>query len=230
MNTPHDIYPKRWLPKHPDRLQLYSLATPNGQKIGIALEEMELAYEPHLIHIGKGDQHDEDYKRINPNEKIPTLIDPAGPGGEPIALFESGAILLYLAEKSGKLLSADPAARMETIQWLFFQMASVGPFFGQLGHFYKFAKGKTDDYGETRYANETMRILGVLDRRLAGREYLVGDSVSIADVATVPWVKAFDFYEAHERVQLATFENVNTWVERCWSRPAFQRGKDVNGV
>jgi len=223
-----DIYPSRWAPQHPDRIQLYSVATPNGQKVGIALEEMGLPYEAHKVHIGQGDQHDEGFKRISPNEKIPAIIDPDGPGGRPVAIFESGAILLHLADKSGKLISADPVERLDTIQWLFFQMASVGPFFGQFGHFYKFAKGKTDEYGENRYADETKRLLGVLDRRLEGREFLVGDTVSIADVATVPWIKALDFYEGRDRVELDAHRNVTAWVDRCWSRPAFQRGKDVN--
>ena len=225
MSTP---YPPRWTPQHPDRIQLYSLATPNGQKIGIALEELGLPYEAHLVHIGKGDQHHEDFKRISPNEKIPALIDPAGPGGAPVAIFESGAILLYLAEKTGKLISSDPVERLETIQWLFFQMASVGPMFGQFGHFFKFAKGKTDDYGEKRYAAEVTRLLGVMEGRLEGREYLVGSELSIADVATVPWIKALEYYGGQERVELGRFGAVNAWVERCWARPAFQRGKDVN--
>ena len=221
------IYPKRWPPSHPDRIQLYSLATPNGQKIGVALEETGLPYEAHRIDIMKGDQFDEDYLRLNPNGKIPSLVDPDGPGGEPIALMESGAILLYLAEKSGKLLSSDPALRWEATQWLFFQMGSVGPMFGQFGHFYKFAKGKTDEYGAERYAKETSRLLAVLEKRLEGRTFLVGEALSIADIAIVPWINALDFYEGKERVGYGELKNVPAWVERVSSREAYQRGIEV---
>lgn len=222
------IFPSRWAPEHPDRIQLYSLATPNGQKIGVALEEMELAYEPHRISLD-GDQFDPEFVAINPNSKIPAIIDPAGPGGAPIAVMESGAILMYLAQKSGKLLPADERLRWETIQWLFFQMASVGPMFGQFGHFYKFARDKTsDDYGVKRYTAEAKRLLGVLDARLEGRQYLVGDQYTIADVATFPWMMALDFYEGKEAVEYRSFANVEPWVQRCAARPASARGLKVN--
>lgn len=225
-----ELFPKRWPPSHPDRIQLYSLATPNGQKVAIALEEMGLPYEAHRIDIMSNDQFDEDYVRINPNSKIPSIIDPKGPNGAPLAMMESGAILMYLAEKSGKLLPSDPALRWETIQWLFFQMASVGPFLGQFGHFFKFARGKTsDDYALDRYADEAKRLLGVLDRRLEGREYLVGEALTIADVATVPWIFALDFYEGKDRVEYSTFQNIDAWATRCWTRPGFVRGRAVNG-
>lgn len=223
-------FPSRWAPRHPDRIQLYSIATPNGQKIAVALEEMGLPYEAHKINILAGDQFDPEYVAINPNSKIPSIIDPAGPGGRPIALMESGAILVYLAEKSGKLLSDDGELRWQAIQWLFFQMASVGPFFGQFGHFHKFARGKTaDGYALDRYTKETNRLLGVLDARLEGREYLVGDEYSIADVATFPWVKALDFYQGKDQVEYGSFANVDPWLQRCLARPASVRGMAVTG-
>ena len=221
-------YPARWSPNHPDRIQLYSLATPNGQKIAIALEELGLPYEAHTIDIMSGDQFDPEYLRINPNGKIPSIVDPDGPGGAPIALMESGAILLYLAEKTGRLLPDDPALRWEATQWLFFQMASVGPMFGQFGHFNKFAKGKTsDEYAIERYTKEAKRLLQVLETRLEGREYLAGGELTVADIATVPWIQALDFYEGKERLRYSELERVPAWVERCWSRPAFQRGSKV---
>ncbi len=222
-------FPSRWAPQHPDRIQLYSVATPNGQKPAIALEELGLPYEAHRVNIMENDQFDPEFVKINPNSKIPAIIDPDGPGGEPISLMESGAILLYLADKTGKLISADPRERQETIEWLFFQMASVGPMFGQYGHFAKFAKGKTDSYGEERYGKETKRLLGVLDKRLQGREYLVGAELSIADIATVPWVGALDFYEVKDALDYASFTNVSGWVDRVMAREAVQRGVKVNG-
>ncbi|MFK7986900.1 MAG: glutathione binding-like protein [Sandaracinaceae bacterium] len=223
-------FPSRWAPEHPDRIQLYSVATPNGKKIGIALEEMGLPYEAHRINIMADDQFDPEYLLINPNGKIPSIVDPNGPGGEPLLMMESGAILIYLAEKSGKLLSSDPTLRWETIQWLFFQMASVGPMFGQFGHFYKFAKDKTtDSYGVDRYTKEAKRLLHVMENRLEGRTHLVGDALSIADIATVPWVEALDFYEGKEALGYGELKNVPAWVERVSSREAYQRGAKVNG-
>ncbi|MEZ4219599.1 MAG: glutathione binding-like protein [Polyangiaceae bacterium] len=216
-------YPKRWPPQHPDRIQLYSLATPNGQKVGIALEELGLPYDAHKIDIMAGDQFDDDYKKLNPNSKIPALVDPAGPGGKPIVLMESGAILLYLAEKTGKLMPA--AQRWDVTQWLFFQMASVGPFFGQFGHFFKFARDKTsDEYALERYGKEAKRLLGVLDARLAAAQYLAGDEYTIADIATFPWVNALDYYKGKEHLDYASFTHVQPWVDRCMSRPAVPRG------
>lgn len=220
------IFPSRWNVEHPDRLQLYFMATPNGLKGSIVLEELELPYEAHRVDIMANHQFDEDYVAINPNSKIPTLVDPKGPGGEPMAIMESGAILMYLAQKTGKLLSSDPRLHSETMQWLFFQVGHVGPMFGQFGHFFKFAKGKTDTYGEERYGKETKRLLGVLDRRLADREYLAGE-FSIADIATVPWLNALDFYGAKDVVDYASFKNVNAWVERFMARPGVQRGLAV---
>ena len=219
---------KRWVAQHPDRIQLYSVATPNGKKAGVMLEESGLPYEAHTVHIGKGDQHDPEFLAISPNGKIPAIVDPAGPGGEPLAIFESGAILLYLAEKSGKLLPEDPRLREEARMWLFFQVGGVGPFFGQFGHFHKFARDKTsDDYALTRYATETTRLLGVLEARLEGRSFLVGDELTVADVATFPWVQALDFYEGKERVEYDRFPRVEACVQRCTARPAVQRGLAV---
>jgi GST-like protein len=222
--------PSRWPVKHPDRIQLYSLATPNGQKAGVVLEELGLPYEAHKIDIMAGDQFDPEYVQlINPNSKIPAIIDPNGPGGEPLAIMESGAILLYLARKAGSLLPTDPRGESIVTQWLFFQVGSVGPMFGQFGHFYKFAKGKTDTYGEQRYGKEVTRLLGVLDRQLSdGREYLAGD-FSIADIANVPWVNSLEYYEGRDFVGYSDFPHVHAWVERFMARPAVQRGLLVTG-
>ncbi len=221
-----DLFPKRWPSTHPDRLQLYSLATPNGQKAGIALEELGLDYEAHRIDIMKNDQFDPDFVKLNPNSKIPTLLDPKGPDDKPIAIMESGAILLYLARKAGKLLPETPRQKIELQQWLFFQVGHIGPMFGQFGHFYKFAKGKTDGYGEERYGKETKRLLEVLERQLQDRDYLLGD-FSLADIATVPWIEALDFYEAKDAVDYDTFPKVNAWVKRFLDRPTVQRGLKV---
>lgn len=223
-------FPKRWAPAHPDRLQLYSLATPNGQKAGIMLEELEVPYEAHRINILEGEQFDPEYVEINPNSKIPTLIDPDGPGGQPIAIMESGAILWHLANKFDRFLPKDETGRLETLQWLFFQVGHVGPMFGQFGHFFKFAKDKTDDYGEKRYGDEVKRLLGVLDGRLEGRDFLLGDELTIADIATVPWVNALDFYEGKEFVEYGKFTRVHAWIDRFMARPGVQRGVKVAGI
>ena len=220
---------QRWKPTDDKKIQLYSFATPNGVKISIALEELGLPYEAHLAHIGEDDQKTPEFTSLSPNGKIPAIIDPDGPGGEPVGIFESGAILLYLAEKTGKLIPSDPAGRLECIQWLFFQMASVGPMFGQFGHFYKFAADKvTDPYPKERYRAETARLLGVLDARLSGRQWIMGDEYTIADIATFPWVRTVrDFYEAGDAVGLGSFTNVTGWLERCLERPASQKGLKV---
>lgn len=214
-----------------NKIQLYTVATPNGRKISIALEEMNLAYEAHCVDMRNGEQLTEDYlKNINPNGKIPAIIDPDGPGGAEHRVFESGAILIYLAEKSGKFLSNDPVKRSETIQWLFFQNAGVGPMFGQFGHFFKFGKDNCDHpYPVERYKKETRRLLGVLDTQLEGKEYLVGE-YSIADISTFPWVGCLDWgYGAKEELGLEEFKNVIAWYERCMSRPAVQAGSNVCG-
>jgi len=219
----------RWPAKHPDRLQLYSLPTPNGVKVSIALEEIGLAYEPHAIDIGKNESWTPEFLSLNPNGKIPAIIDPDGPDGAPIGLFESGAILLYLAEKTGKLLPAGAKARYETIEWVFFQMASVGPMFGQVGYFYKFAgKEIADKRPLERYQAETKRLLGVLEARLATRLWIMGDDYTIADISLLGWVRnLIGFYGAGELVEFDKLSHVPAWLERCLARPAVQRGLEI---
>src|ERR1700704_6513324 len=180
---------KRWPAKHPDRLQLYSLPTPNGVKVSIMLEEIGLPYEVYLVDFNKDDQKTPEFLSLNPNGKIPAILDPDGPGGKPLPLFESGAILQYLAEKTGKLLPADAARRYETIQWVHFQMGGIGPMFGQVGFFHKFAgKDFEDKRPRDRYVKESKRLIGVLERRLEGREWIM-DEYSIADIASLGWVR-----------------------------------------
>ena len=219
----------RWPAKHPDRLQLYSLPTPNGVKVSIMLEEIGLPYEPHLIDIGANETWIPEYLALNPNGKIPAIIDPDGPGGKPLALWESGAILIYLAEKTGKFLPTDPVARIETIQWVFFQMAAIGPMFGQLGFFHKFAGREYEDKRPRgRYVAESKRLLGVLEGRLADRSFIMGDDYTIADIATVGWVRNLvGFYEAGDLVDYASLKAVPAWLERCLARPAVQRGLEI---
>lgn len=219
---------KRWPASHPDRIQLYSLPTPNGVKVSIALEELELPYEPHLIDIGKNETWVPEYLSLNPNGKIPAIIDPNGPGGKPFGLWESGAILLYLAEKTGKLLPQDAAQRYETIQWVFFQMAALGPMFGQLGFFHKFAGREYEDKRpRDRYANESKRLLGVLEDRLGTRTWIMGDEYTIADISMLGWVRNLvGFYGAGELVDYASLTHVPIWLERALARPAVQRGLD----
>jgi GST-like protein len=213
------------------KIQLYSLATPNGQKVSIALEELGLDYDAHTINIMKGDQFTDDFLKVNPNSKIPAIMDPAGADGEPLPIMESGAILLHLAEKTGKLLSKDARLRSETLQWLFFQMGGIGPMFGQFGHFYKYAKENCDHpYPVERYAKETKRLLTVLDKKLEGRTYLVGEEYSIADISIFPWVGCLDqFYKASEYLGLDSFKNVNAWYKRCSEKPASIKGAKVCG-
>lgn len=219
----------RWPAQHPNRIQLYSTPTPNGVKASIMLEEVGLPYEPHFIDIGKNETWTPEFLALNPNGKIPAMIDPDGPGGKPFALFESGAILLYLAEKTGKLLPADPAARYQTIQWVFFQMAAVGPMFGQLGYFHKFAGKEIEDKRPlNRYRDETKRLLGVLETRLAGRTWIMGDEFTIADVSLLGWVRNLvGFYGAGELVDYASLTNVPAWLKRGLERPAVQRGLEI---
>lgn len=220
---------KRWPAKHPDRLQLYSLPTPNGVKVSIMLEETVLPYEPHTIDIGKNETWIPEFLSLNPNGKIPAIIDPDGPGGKPLGLFESGAILVYLAEKTGKFLPADPALRYETLQWVFFQMAAIGPMFGQLGFFHKFAgKEFPDKRPHERYRAESQRLLGVLETRLAGREWIMGDDYTIADISMLGWVRnLIGFYGAREIVAYDELKNVPAWLERGLARPAVQRGLEI---
>lgn len=220
---------KRWPAQHPDRLQLYSLPTPNGVKVSIALEEIGLPYEPHLVDFAKDDQHTPEFLSLNPNGKIPAIIDPDGPGGKPLALFESGAILIYLADKTGKLVPTDPARRYETLQWVFFQMAFIGPMFGQVGYFYKFAGREIADKRPLeRYRNESKRLLGVLDQRLAGRQWIMDDDYTIADISMLGWVRnLIGFYGARELVSFDELEHVPGWLERGLARPAVQRGLNI---
>ncbi len=216
---------KRWPAEHPDRLQLYSVPTPNGVKVSIMLEETGLPYEPHFIRIGENESWSPEYLSLNPNGKIPAILDPDGPGGAPFGLFESGAILIYLAEKTGKLLPAEPARRYQAIQWLMLQMGGIGPMFGQLGFFHKFAGREYEDKRPLqRYVAESKRLLGVLETRLAGRDWLM-DEYSIADVATLGWVRnLIGFYEARDLVDYDRLTNVPAWLERGLARPAVQRG------
>jgi GST-like protein len=219
---------KRWPAKNPDRIQLYSAPTPNGVKVSILLEELGLPYEAHYIDIGKDETWTPEFLSLNPNGKIPSIIDPDGPGGKPLALFESGAILLYLAEKTGRFLPADPAARYETIQWLMFQMGGIGPMFGQLGFFNKFAgSAVTDPLPRKRYADEARRLLTVLDGRLEGRTWIMGDAYTIADMAIWPWVRTLDFYGARDLVGLDDFGNVAAWMARALARPASQAALNI---
>ena len=220
---------ERWPAAHPDRLQLYSAPTPNGVKVAIALEEMGLPYEPHFIDIGKNETWSPQFLSLNPNGKIPAIIDPDGPGGRPFGLFESGAILMYLAEKTGELLPADPARRYETLQWVFFQMAAIGPMFGQVGFFHKFAGREIADKRPLeRYVAESKRLLGVLETRLNGRPWIMGEDYTIADIALFGWVRGLiGFYGAGDLVDYASFDRVPAWLDRGLARPAVQRGLEI---
>jgi GST-like protein len=219
----------RWPAKFPDRLQLYSLPTPNGVKVSIMLEEIGLPYEVHLVDFGKNDQTTPEFLSLNPNGKIPAIIDPDGPDGKPLALFESGAILQYLAEKTGKLLPSDNARRYHTIQWVYFQMGGIGPMFGQLGYFHKFAGKEIDDKRPLqRYAAESKRLLGVIERRLDGRQWIMDDDYTIADISMLGWVRnLIGFYGARDVVEFDTFKHVSAWLERGLARPAVQRGLEI---
>ncbi|MER2533597.1 MAG: glutathione binding-like protein [Rhizobiaceae bacterium] len=219
----------RWPAKHPERLQLYSFPTPNGVKVAIALEEVGLPYEAHLVNIMKDETRTHEFLSLNPNGKIPAIVDPDGPGGKPLALFESGAILVYLAEKTGRLMPKDAALRYETLQWVFFQMAGIGPMFGQFGFFFKFAGREIEDKRPLeRYATESKRLLGVLEERLAQREWIMGDDYTIADIISFPWVRALKTtYEASSFLGLDTYPKVMGWMERAAARPASQRGLNI---
>jgi GST-like protein len=219
---------KKWPAKHPERLQLYSLPTPNGVKVSIMLEEIGLPYEPHLVSFETNDQLTPEFLSLNPNNKIPAIIDPDGPGG-PLPLFESGAILIYLAEKTGKLIPADAAGRYETIQWVMFQMGGIGPMFGQVGFFHKFAgKDFEDKRPRDRYAAESARLLNVLDQRLATRAWVMGDAYTIADVAIFPWINNLkNFYGAGDLVGLGKFTHVLRALDAFVQRPAVVKGLHI---
>ncbi|WP_172203318.1 glutathione S-transferase N-terminal domain-containing protein [Niveibacterium sp. COAC-50] len=219
----------KWPAQHPERIQLYSLATPNGVKVSIALEETGLPYEAHKVSFETNDQMSPEFLSLNPNNKIPAILDPDGPGGKPLALFESGAILIYLAAKSGQLMPDDLAARYETLQWLMFQMGGIGPMFGQLGFFHKFAgKDYEDKRPRDRYVAESKRLLKVLDERLAGRDWVMGDQYTIADIAILPWVRnLIGFYGAGELVEFERFPNVRRVLDAFLARPAVARGLTI---
>ncbi len=220
---------QRWPPRHPDRIQLYSLPTPNGVKVSIMLEEAELPYEAHRVSFDANEQKTPEYLSLNPNGKIPAILDPNGPGGRPLALFESGAILIYLAEKSGLFLPPDAARRYETFQWLLFQMAAIGPMFGQVGFFHKFAgKEYPDKRPLQHYVAESKRLLGVLDRRLMERTWVMGEDYSIADISTFPWIaNLIGYYGAGELVGIADFPQVIRALRAFERRPAVVRGIQI---
>jgi len=220
---------RKWPPTHPDRLQLYSLPTPNGIKVGVMLEETGLPYEPHLVNFDTHDQLSPEFISLNPNNKIPAIIDPHGPDGRPLALFESGAILVYLAEKTGRFMLPTAAGRYETLQWLMFQMGGIGPMFGQVGFFNKFAgKDFEDKRPRDRYVAEAKRLLGVLEGRLEGRAWMMGELYTIVDMAVFPWVRnLIGFYEAGPLVQIERFPNVTRVLESFLARPAVIRVLDI---
>ena len=220
---------RKWPAKYPDRLQLYSLPTPNGVKVSLMLEECGLPYEAHLVNLDSRDQTTPEFLSLNPYGKIPAIIDPQGPGGRPLPLFESGAILIYLAEKTGRFLPHDPGERYQTIQWLMFQMGAVGPMFGQLGFFHKFAgKDFEDKRPRDRYVAESRRLLQVLDHRLAERDWLMGEPYTIADMAVFPWVRNLvGFYGAGELVRFGDYPHVNRTLERFVARPALIRAVNI---
>lgn len=220
---------RKWPAEHPDRLQLYSLPTPNGVKVSIMLEELGLPYEPHLVSFERNDQMSPEFLSLNPNNKIPAIIDPNGPDGKPLALFESGAILVYLADKTDSLIVPGATGRYETLQWVMFQMGGIGPMFGQVGFFNKFAgKDYEDKRPLQRYVDEAKRLLAVLDQRLEGRDWIMGERYAIADIATFPWIRnLIGFYEAGELVEFEKFTNVKRVLERFLARPAVQRGLNI---
>ena len=219
----------KWPARHPDRLQLYSLATPNGVKISIALEETGLPYEVHRVSFDTDDQKSREYRSLNPYQKIPAIIDPNGPGGRPLALFESGAILIYLAERTGQLLPREPGRRYETLQWLMFQIAGVGPMFGQVGYFHKFSgKALDDKRPRDRYVAESRKLLAVLEERLMSRPWIMGDEYTIADISTFPLVRnLIGYYGAADLVGFTDFIEVNRVLQAFVARPAVARGLEV---
>ncbi|WP_170562534.1 glutathione S-transferase family protein [Ruegeria atlantica] len=214
----------RWPAQFPDRIQLYSFPTPNGVKASIMLEETGLAYEAHRVTLSDTDVKSPEFLSLNPNNKIPAIIDPNGPDGTPISLFESGAILIYLAEKSGKFLGQTKADKYRVIQWVMFQMGGVGPMFGQLGYFHKFAGSEIEDpRPRERYVNEAKRLLNVLNQQLEGRDW-IADEYSIADIAIAPWLRGLEFYNAHDLVGWEDHANLLAYLDRFLNRPAVQKG------
>ena len=229
MSTDTTFIQNRWAATKPDAIQLYSFPTPNGIKVSAMLEETGLDYEAHKVSIMENDQFTPEFLSIAPNNKIPAIVDPKGPGDKPLALFESGAILVYLADKSGKFLSTDPAERYETLQWLMWQMGGAGPMFGQLGFFHKFAGKEIEDKRPLeRFVGESKRLLGVLEHRLEGRTNIMGDEYTIADIALFPWVATLSrFYEAGEILEMDKLSNINRWVEASAMRPASQAAVNI---
>jgi GST-like protein len=229
--SPLSAFPitRKWPAKNPKVLQLYSFPTPNGVKVSIALEEAGLPYEAHMVDIGKNESWTTEFLSLNPNGKIPAILDPNGPSGKPLGLFESGAILQYIADRTGKLLPADPNARYETIQWVHFQMGGIGPIFGQVGFFHKFAGREYEDKRPLkRYVDESKRLLGVMEARLKNRQWFMGDDFTIADISMLGWVRnLIGFYGAREIVEYDTLTEVPAWLERCLARPAVQRGLEI---
>jgi GST-like protein len=230
MKFPEDFpITRTWPPQHPERIQLYSINSPNGVKASVMLEETGLPYEPHLVRFDQKQQLSAEFRSLNPYAKIPAIIDPLGPAGSPLALFESGAILIYLADKSGQFLAADGAARYETLQWLMFTSANISPIFGQVGFFHKYAgKEYEDKRPRDRYVNESKRLLGVMESRLEGREWFMADEYTIADVSMLGWVRnLIGFYGARELVAFDSLKHVPAWLDRGLARPAVQRGLQI---
>ena len=218
---------RRWPPANPGVIQLYAFPTPNGVKASIALEETGLDYEPHLVTLADADVKSPEFLSLNPNNKIPAIIDPNGPNGETVALWESGAILIYLAEKTGQLMPTDGAAKYDVLKWLMFQMGGIGPMFGQMGFFVKFAGSEIEDpRPRERYVGEARRLLAVLEDALEGKDWIAGD-YSIADIAIAPWLRALDFYEAKGLVGWDALKNVPAYLERFVARPAVARGLNI---
>ena len=216
----------RWPAENPEVIQLYSFPTPNGVKVSIALEEMGLPYEAHKVTLADADVKSPEFLSLNPNNKIPAIIDPDGPDGKPIGLFESGAILVYLAEKTGKLMPQG-AGKYEVQKWLFWQMGGLGPMLGQLGFFYKFAGAEIEDpRPRERYINEAKRLLGVLNGALEGRDWVAGE-YSIADIAIAPWLNGIEFYGAREVLEWDSFKNLQPYLDRFYARPAVEKAKNI---
>ena len=220
---------RKWPPQFPDRLQLYTLGTPNGIKVAVMLEEIGLPYEAHRVSFDDQDQYSHEFSALNPNNRIPAIIDPAGPGGKPLPLFESGAILWYLAEKTGQLLPRDPALRYATLQWLMFQMGNVGPMFGQVGFFNHFAGREWEDKRPlARYIAESRRLLLVLDGQLADRRWITGDDYTIADIATFPWVNHLvTYYQAAELLKYSELVHVRRATQQFLERPTVIKAMQV---
>ncbi len=222
---------RKWPARYPERLQLYSLPTPNGVKVSVMLEETGLPYEPHLVDFDRNDQSSSEFRSLNPYGKIPAILDPRGPGGRPLPLFESGAILIYLADKTGQFLPREPAARYETLQWLMWQMGGIGPMFGQVGFFHKFAgRDYADKRPRDRYVAESKRLLAVLEAHLSARAWLMADTYTIADMAVFPWVRnLIGFYDAGELVGIGEYPHSNHACARGVprARPAVERGVTI---